>query len=157
MSDETTDRPPAEQGRTRRLRGRLHQRMHAHPALSVTTKLVVTTVGVLVIGAGVVMMVTPGPGLLALVLGLAILSTEWDWAERWLHTAREKAHEARVRAEAMDPRERRRRLLLAGVGVVAFAAATVWYVAVFGWPLFAVGGWDWLQGIAGWVPELPGM
>ncbi len=131
--------------------------MHAHPALSLTSKIVVTTVGVLVIGAGAVMMVTPGPGIVALVLGLAILSTEWDWAERWLTKARKKAHAARLKAEAMDPKVRRRRLVVTGLVVLVVVAAVAGYVAAYDWPEFAVSSWDWVQGIAGWVPDLPGM
>jgi hypothetical protein len=37
------------------------------------------------------------------------------------------------------------------VGVVALL------VAVLGWPSYAVAGWNWVQGLVGWVPELPGM
>jgi uncharacterized protein (TIGR02611 family) len=131
--------------------------MHANPALSLTTKLLVTTLGTLVIGAGLVMMVTPGPGLLGIVLGLAILATEYDWADRWLVAARRKLHEARLRAEAMDPKVRRRRLMLTGAGFLVVTGAVVTYVVVFGWPYFALNGWDWLQGLTGWMPDLPGM
>lgn len=131
--------------------------MHAHPALSLTSKIVVTTVGVLVIGAGAVMMVTPGPGIVAFVLGLAILATEWDWADRWLVAARKKAHEARLKAEAMDPKVRRRRLLVSGLVILVVVGVAAGYVAAFDWPVFAVSGWDWVQGLAGWVPDLPGM
>jgi uncharacterized protein (TIGR02611 family) len=131
--------------------------MHAHPALALTTKIVVTTVGVLVIVAGLVMMVAPGPGILGVIVGLAILATEWDWADRWLRKARQKAHEARMKAEQMDPRVRRRRLLIGGLSLVLVAAVVVTYVVVYDWPGYALDGWDWLQSMAGWVPDLPGM
>lgn len=144
-------------GPAARRRGRLHQRLHANPALALTTKLVITTIGVLVIVAGLVMMVAPGPGLLGLIVGLAILATEYDWAERWLRKARQKAHEARLRAEAMDPKVRRRRLVLLGLSLVVAASATVAYVVAYDWPVFAVDGWNWVQSLAGWVPDLPGM
>jgi uncharacterized protein (TIGR02611 family) len=159
QQEASSDLPEDSSDTVRRARkhGRLHRRLHANPALSATTKVVITTVGSLVVVAGLVMMVTPGPGIVGIVLGLAILSTEYEWADRWLAKARQKAHEARVRAENMDPRVRRRRLLLAGVGFLAVAAAVIVYVAVFGWPGAAVDGWDWLQGMATWVPELPGM
>jgi hypothetical protein len=88
---------------------------------------------------------------------LAILATEYAWAERWLVKAREKAHEARLKAEAMDPKVRRRRLLLSGLMFVAVAGGVTLYVALYDWPGFALDSWDWLQGMAGWVPELPGM
>lgn len=140
-----------------RRRGGLHQRLHRNPALSLTTKLVITTVGALVITAGLVMMVTPGPGIVGIVLGLAILSTEYEWADRWLSKARQKAHEARLKANALDPAVKRRRLLLTGLGFLVVAAAVIAYVALYDWPRTAIDGWNWLQGLAGWVPELPGM
>ena len=158
MSHKSTESPPPDAGaRSDRERGPLHRLLHANPALSLTTKVVVTTIGTLVLVGGIVMMVTPGPGIVGIVLGLAILATEYEWADRWLVKAREKAHQARLRAEAMDPRVRRRRLLLAGLAVVAVAAAVVGYVVAYDWPHFAVGGWNWVQGLGGWVPELPGM
>ena len=102
-------------------------------------------------------MVTPGPGIVGIVLGLAILATEYEWADRWLVKAREKAHQARLKARSMDPRVRRRRLMLGGLGFLALAAAATAYVVAFGWPEFAVDGWSWIQGMVGWVPDLPGM
>ncbi len=158
MSEETRSRR-ADAGSTRsgRHHGRLHARLHANPAMALTTKIVVTTLGLLVICAGLVMMVAPGPGIVAIVVGLAILATEWEWADRWLQKARRKAHEAREKAAAMDPRVRRRRLLLSGLILLAVGALVAAYVVAYDWPGFAVGGWNWVQGLGGWVPELPGM
>lgn len=146
----------APKGRRHR-RGRLHQKLHANPALGLTTKIVVTVIGVLVIGAGLVMMVAPGPGIVGIAVGLAILATEWDWADRWLVAARRKAHEAKVRAESMDPKVRRRRIALSVLVMLVVGAALVFYVATYDWPRPAVNGWNWVQDLAAWVPELPGM
>ena len=125
--------------------------------MSATTKLVVTLVGSAVLAAGLVMMVTPGPGLVGIVAGLAILATEWDWADRWLTAARRKLQEAKEAAEAMDPRVRRRRILLALGTVVALGAAVTGYVALADWPGWSVGAWDRAQSFLGFLPELPGM
>jgi uncharacterized protein (TIGR02611 family) len=149
----TDDDPPA----GTRERGRLYRRLHANPALALTTKIVVTVVGVLVMGTGIVMMVTPGPGIVGIVIGLAILASEYAWADRWLVKARQKAHEAKVKAEQMDPKVRRRRLLLAGLVLLVVVGAVAAYVTAYDWPVLAVDGWNWLQGVAGWMPELPGM
>ena len=158
MNDE---QPNASSGveptRNGRNRGTLHQRLHSHRALALTTKVVVTTVGVLVLVAGLVMMVTPGPGIVGIVVGLAILATEYDWADRWLQAARRKAKQAKEKAEAMDPAVRRRRLLWGTLALVLVLLALAGYVAVFDWPPFAVSGWDWVQRVGEWVPELPGM
>lgn len=144
-------------GRDGRRHGRLHQRLHANPAIALTTKIVVTTAGVLVLGAGLVMMVTPGPGIVGILLGLALLATEYEWADRWLVAARKKAHEARQRAEEMDPRVRRRRIIVVSALTIVIVAVVTWYVVTYDWPGFAVTGWNWVQGLLGGAPELPGM
>jgi hypothetical protein len=41
------------------------------------------------------MLVLPGPGLLVIVAGLGILSSEYVWAQRMLATAKRKAEEAK--------------------------------------------------------------
>jgi len=51
-------------------------------------RIAVTVVGFAVLIAGMVMMVTPGPGVLVIVAGLAILASEWAWAERALDKAK---------------------------------------------------------------------
>ncbi|HEX9123076.1 MAG TPA: PGPGW domain-containing protein [Actinomycetota bacterium] len=55
----------------------------------------VTVVGLILLLAGLVMMVTPGPGLLLIVAGLAVLATEYVWAERALNLAKQKAQQAK--------------------------------------------------------------
>jgi tellurite resistance protein TerC len=49
-----------------------------------------TTVGLL----GLVMLVTPGPGIAVVVLGLAILAIEFAWAKRLLTDARSRVQGA---------------------------------------------------------------
>ena len=79
---------------------------HEHPAwvpLKVVWRFIarngrrvgVTIAGFAVLIAGVAMLVLPGPGLVVICLGLAILGTEYVWAQRMLHTARVKAEQAK--------------------------------------------------------------
>lgn len=70
---------------------RIHASLHRNPITGLITKITVTVLGVLVIGAGLVMMVTPGPGIVGIILGLSILGLEWHWAQRWMHAMKEKA------------------------------------------------------------------
>ncbi len=59
----------------------------------------VTIVGVALLVLGAAMMVLPGPGILVIVAGLALLATEYVWARRMLKTAQaqaEKVQEAAV-------------------------------------------------------------
>ena len=65
--------------------------------------------GSTVLGAGVAMLVLPGPGLVVIVAGLAIRATEFAWAEHRLHQARAKAAAAAEAARSAGRRSRRRR------------------------------------------------
>jgi tellurite resistance protein TerC len=51
-------------------------------------RVVVGVVGTTVLALGVVMLVLPGPGLLVIPVGIAILATEFLWARRWLQKIR---------------------------------------------------------------------
>lgn len=55
-----------------------------------TRVVVVSIIGTTLVGAGTVMLVTPGPGLLVIAAGLAVLSREFRWAHRLLETARDR-------------------------------------------------------------------
>ena len=66
----------------------------------------ITVAGVGMLAGGAVMLVLPGPGLAVIVLGLAVLATEYDWAARLLAGLRERA--ARM-ARPVAERLRRRR------------------------------------------------
>jgi tellurite resistance protein TerC len=67
-------------------------------------KVVIALVGGAVLLAGIVMIVLPGPAIVAIPAGLGILALEFEWAERWLAWARERSRSAldrwrRARAE----------------------------------------------------------
>ena len=156
----TTEPPATDSGRFERVRhgsARLHAYLHRHPVTGLVTKVVVTLVGVTVLIAGLVMMVTPGPGIVAIILGLAILALEWSWAERWMHSMKGRAQSAADRAREMDPRVRRRRLALTALVLLLALGAIAAYVYAYDWPSSAVGLWDWVQDLSNVVPELPGM
>lgn len=57
-------------------------------------RVVVSIVGLTFLLAGVAMVVLPGPGLVAIAAGLAVLATEFAWAERRLHQCRDRAAQA---------------------------------------------------------------
>lgn len=138
---------------------RVHDRLHSNPVTGLITKVVISVVGVAVMGLGVFLSGPgiPGPGFLVILGGLAILATEWDWAQSVLDWARERYEKAKQKVADMDPAERRRRLVLTVAAVFLVVAGLVGYVAAYDWPTFAVEGWNWLQDFSGAVPELPGM
>ncbi|TKV28513.1 hypothetical protein FDK12_07575 [Arthrobacter sp. NamB2] len=51
-------------------------------------------VGWLLVLVGLAALVLPGPGLLALVAGLAVLSQQYEWARRWLRPVKRRAFAA---------------------------------------------------------------
>jgi uncharacterized protein (TIGR02611 family) len=51
-------------------------------------KLLIIVLGWLLLVVGAIMLLTPGPGLLAIASGLAILSTEYAWAKHLLRKVR---------------------------------------------------------------------
>lgn len=51
-------------------------------------RIAISIVGATVVLVGVVMLVAPGPGLIVIPIGLAILSLEFAWARYWLRKLR---------------------------------------------------------------------
>jgi len=60
----------------------------------------VTVVGWLLLIAGIVALVLPGPGMLLCLLGLVVLAREYAWARRSLQWARAKTQESVGRSSA---------------------------------------------------------
>lgn len=52
-------------------------------------KLAIATIGASVVALGVAMLVLPGPAILVIPVGLAILAVEFAWARRWLERLRD--------------------------------------------------------------------
>jgi tellurite resistance protein TerC len=54
-------------------------------------RIAIGVVGGTVLALGVVMMITPGPGVAGILAGLGILAIEFAWARSWLRKAKTKA------------------------------------------------------------------
>lgn len=54
-------------------------------------QLVILVVGVTLLILGMALLVLPGPGMVVIPLGLAVLGTEFIWARRLLHRVKEGA------------------------------------------------------------------
>lgn len=57
-------------------------------------RVVITLVGGTVVLVGVAMLVLPGPAMVVIPVGLAILGLEWAWARRFLRKIKETGAEA---------------------------------------------------------------
>ena len=56
-------------------------------------RIAVTLIGFSVLAVGIAMVVLPGPALVVIPAGLAILGTEYAWARAWLLRAKAKGAE----------------------------------------------------------------
>jgi uncharacterized protein (TIGR02611 family) len=108
--------------RTHQLLDRVDGWARRGPVRSVVIKAGVTVVGPLVVLAGVAMLVLPGPGLVVIALGLALLALEYEWARRALRLMGRALSRSREAALPKDGTRRRRALGVVAVG--AFAVAT---------------------------------
>jgi uncharacterized protein (TIGR02611 family) len=74
-----------------------------------TKRIVVLVVGLALVVGGIAMLVLPGPGLLVVIAGLAVLASEFAWAEFLLDKAKEQASRAGGAAKQGFRRLRRSR------------------------------------------------
>jgi uncharacterized protein (TIGR02611 family) len=100
---------------------------------SVLVRLGVTVAGPLVVVAGVAMLVLPGPGLVVIALGLALLALEYEWARRLVGLLGLAVSWARRAVLPKDGSAGRRILGLAGgatflVATTALTGAVTTYV-----------------------------
>lgn len=63
-------------------------------------RIIVGMVGGTVLLIGVALIVLPGPAFIVIPLGLAILATEFIWAQRWLSKARDLVKKAQKKKPA---------------------------------------------------------
>ena len=56
--------------------------------IKVVRRVIVSVVGVTVVLIGIALLVLPGPAIVVIPVGLAILATEYAWARRWLRKVR---------------------------------------------------------------------
>lgn len=133
----------ARQPRVARLQSKFagfRERIRWNPVLDTAWRTGIFVVGWLIVLAGVVMLVFPGPGWGAIFLGFALLATEFAWARRALSKVNSAAREATHRA--LEPEVRPRNLVIAGAVLAVAAAGVALYVWAYGVPSFVpfVGG-----------------
>ena len=59
-----------------------------HLTFRAARRIAIAVVGITVIAVGIVMLVTPGPAIVVIPVGLAILGLEFVWARNWLRRLR---------------------------------------------------------------------
>jgi uncharacterized protein (TIGR02611 family) len=99
---------------------RLRARQAEHQRRGLLYRAAFVVAGLVVLAAGIAMLALPGPAFVVIPVGLAILSLEFEWAERLLESALVKADRARRSAREASPAQR-----LAIVVLIALLAAAV--------------------------------
>ena len=103
---------------------RLEARRATHRQRSRVYRIGFAALGTLILIAGVVMIVTPGPAFVLIPIGLAMLALEFKWAEELLERSLEQAQIAQERA-AHTTRTQRVLGVLAGLAAVAAGVAAL--------------------------------
>ena len=108
-----------------------------HPALDLTYRIVVGLLGGAIVVLGIILIPLPGPGWLIVFAGLALLATEFVWAERLLRYGRRRLHEWTqwVTRQSLLVRG------LIGLGGLLCVAGAIW-------------AYDVVVGLPSWVPVL---
>ncbi|MET9650143.1 MULTISPECIES: TIGR02611 family protein [unclassified Streptomyces] len=102
----------------------------ARRSLHLSWQVGVFIVGLAVVGGGIVMLPLPGPGWLVIFGGMAIWATEFVWAQLVLRWTKRKVTEAAQRA--LDPKVRRRNIILTTIGLVIIAVLVGIYLWKYG-------------------------
>jgi uncharacterized protein (TIGR02611 family) len=106
---------------------RIERRREIHKQLHWVPRVIVVTFGFLILLAGLAMLVLPGPAILVIPIGLAILSLEFLWAEMLL----DRALESGVSFGGWLGRAvRNRQLVLATAAVLGAAAVIVFTIVI---------------------------
>jgi uncharacterized protein (TIGR02611 family) len=112
-------------------------RLKANPVTRRIYRLVVGVVGSLIVIVGIVLLPAPGPGWLIVFAGLAVLASEFEWAQRLLSYTKRRVRE-------WTQWTKRQSLPVRILVVLAIVAVVL---AIF-WLLFLV------SGVPGWLPDV---
>ena len=106
---------------------RLETRREEFVARGKLYRVAFVTAGFTVLLAGLAMLVLPGPALVVIPLGLAMLSLQFAWAERMLDHALDRAEAAKQKAADSSRTEKALGFAATALGIAAFVACAVLY------------------------------
>ncbi len=126
-ADETkSDGAKSEQG----LGSKAPDFIKARRMLHLSWQVAVFAIGLAVVVAGIILLPLPGPGWVVIFGGMAIWATEFVWAQLVLRWTKRKVTEAAQRA--LDPKVRRRNIILTTIALVIIAVLLGIYLWKFG-------------------------
>jgi uncharacterized protein (TIGR02611 family) len=106
---------------------RLQRRRDSYRQRGLVYRIAWVTAAVIVVVAGLAMIVFPGPALIVIPIGLAMLSLEFAWAQRLLDSTLERGLEAKDVALGAS----RRQQIVGGVAIVCGIAAVAAVVVIY--------------------------
>ena len=106
---------------------RLREQRERHRRRPLAVRVLYIVVGFTLLGAGVAMLILPGPAFVVIPIGLALLSLEFAWAENLLDRALEQGEAAKRKAAETTKTQR----VLSGIAIALGAGAGVAW-AIFG-------------------------
>ena len=106
-----------------RLEARRATHRERHPLFRIAFGLA----GAVVLVAGLVMLVTPGPAFVLIPIGLAMLSMEFVWAERLLGKSLEQAAIAQAKAAQTTRTQRILAAIATCLAIAAIVLAILWW------------------------------
>lgn len=107
-------------------------------------RIVLETLGWVLVMLGIAALFLPGPGLLMLLAGLAVLSQQYEWAERRVDPVAAKAFEVAKQGVSTWPR-----IIASGIGALCVIAVGVVFWMAPEIPEFWILGPEWPLG--GWA------
>ena len=106
---------------------RLELRRATHRERHLLFRFLFGVTGSVVLAAGLVMLVTPGPAFVLIPIGLAMLSMEFVWAERLLDRSLEHAAKAQQKAAETTTTQRVLVAVATVLALVAAGLAVLWW------------------------------
>jgi uncharacterized protein (TIGR02611 family) len=110
-----------------RLVDKLEARRATHRERHLLFRIGFGLVGALILLAGLVMLVTPGPAFVLIPIGLAMLSMEFIWAERLLDKSLEQAARAQQKAAQTSRTQRVLAAIATALALAAAGLAVLWW------------------------------
>ncbi|WP_037890366.1 TIGR02611 family protein [Streptomyces viridochromogenes] len=102
----------------------------ARRVLHLSWQVGIFVLGLAIVVVGIIMLPLPGPGWVVIFGGMAVWATEFVWAQLVLRWTKRKVTEAAQRA--LDPKVRRRNIILTSIGLVIVAVLVGIYLWKFG-------------------------
>ena len=127
---------------------RWRRKIRSNPHSHLIYRIVVGVVGLIIVVLGLLMVPFPGPGWFVVLLGLAILASEFERAQQLLHLAR---HTLKTWNERLQPQS----WWIKGLVLLLTMAS----VAVLFWLLFLLSGVPALlpDSVEKWLKQVPGL